>query len=79
VTEIATEKAKSVTIIVNNRSVEMPDREATGSEIKQAAGVPSDFALFREHGGNLEPVADDETLKLHEHERFRAVSGQDVS
>lgn len=72
-------KSKPVTIIVNNRPVEMPDDDATGIEIKHEAGVPDDFALYREHGGKLEEVADDEHLKLHKGERFRAVSGQDVS
>jgi hypothetical protein len=70
---------KTITITVNNRAVEMPDRAATGVGIKQAAGVPADFQLFREHGQHLDSVGDDESVKLHEGERFRAVSGQDVS
>lgn len=68
-----------VTIYVNNRPVEMPSREATGAEIKAAAPVPPDFNLYKEQGGQLIPVGDGETLKLHPNERFRAVSGQDVS
>lgn len=72
-------KPKPTTIIVNNRPVEMPDDGATGLEIKRQAGVPDDFALYREHGGKLEEVADGEHLKLHNGDRFRAVSGQDVS
>jgi hypothetical protein len=72
-------KPKAVTIVVNNRDVEMPDRDATGAQIKLQAGIPADFMLYREHGGGLEPVADDDAMKLHENERFRAVSGQDVS
>ncbi len=72
-------KPKTVMIVVNNRDVEMPDRDATGAQIKQQAEIPAEFMLYREHGGKLEPVADDEALKLHDNERFRAVSGQDVS
>jgi len=72
-------KPKPVTIVVNNRPVDMPDDEATGLEIKRQAEVPDDFTLYREHGGKLEEVADDERLKLRKGERFRAVSGQDVS
>jgi len=68
-----------VTIYVNNRPVEMPKREATGAEVKAAADVPSDFSLYIEQGGKLVPVEDDETIKIHPNERFRAVSGQDVS
>ncbi len=37
------EKQKSVTILVNNQAVEVPDREVTGLEIKRLAGVPDDF------------------------------------
>jgi hypothetical protein len=68
-----------VTIVVNNREIEMPDREATGAEIKTAAEIAIEFSLFHVHGSKLEPVADDETVKLHEKQQFRAVSGQDVS
>ena len=74
-----TPKTKPVTIEVNNRTVQMPDRLATGAEIKRHAEVPTEFMLYREQGGKLEPVANDETIKLHDDERFRAVSGQDVS
>ncbi len=74
-----TPKPKPVTIEVNNRTVQMPDREATGADIKHHAQVPAEFMLYREQGGKLEPVADDTTIKLHDNERFRAVSGQDVS
>ena len=70
---------RPVTITVNNRTVEMPDRDATGAEIKQRAGIPPEFQLFREHGSKLEAVGDADLIKLHEGERFRAVSGQDVS
>ncbi len=73
------EKQKSVTILVNNQAVEVPDREVTGLEIKRLAGVPDDFTLYRRRGSHLDEVADDETLKVHEHEEFVAVSGQDVS
>lgn len=72
-------KPKPVTIVVNNRPVGMPDDEATGIEIKRQAGVPDDFVLYLEHGGKLEEVADAEQVKLHKGQRFRAVSGQDVS
>ncbi|MGA3361623.1 MAG: multiubiquitin domain-containing protein [Solirubrobacteraceae bacterium] len=70
---------KPVMITVNNRPVEMPTDDATGAEIKQHAEVPADFHLYSEHGQKLEPVGDDEQLELHDGERFRAVSGQDVS
>jgi Multiubiquitin len=68
-----------IEIFVNNKPVQVPHDELTGAEIKAAAGVPPDFSLFHEQGGKLIPVGDDETVKVHPNERFRAVSGQDVS
>ena len=72
-------KPKLVTVVVNNRDVTVEDRELSGSELKSAAGVPPDFQLFAEHGSKLEPVGDDERVRVHNGQRFRAVSGQDVS
>jgi Multiubiquitin len=72
-------RTKAITISVNNREVTLGDREATGAQIKDAAGVPADFQLFLEHGNRLEAIGDDQILKLHKHQSFRAVSGQDVS
>jgi Multiubiquitin len=78
--QAATKKPpKTITIFVNNRTVELPDKEDTGAEIKAAADVPPDFQLFVEHGSNLDPVADADPIKVHNQQRFRAVSGQDVS
>lgn len=70
---------KTVDIFVNNREVTLPDRDVTGAEIKAAAGVPPEFQLFAERGSNLDSVGDDEEIKVRKGQRFRAVSGQDVS
>jgi len=70
---------KTITILVNNKPVEMPKEDATGLEIKEAAGVPPDFTLYLRRGSHLDEVGNDESIKLHEHEEFVAVSGQDVS
>lgn len=72
-------KQKTVTIFVNNNPVELPDRETTGQEIKEKAGVPLDFTLYRKHGSSLDEVKNETILKVHEREHFVAVSGQDVS
>jgi hypothetical protein len=72
-------KPKEVTIVVNNRDVDLHSKDVTGAEVKAAAEVPADFQLFQEHGKKLEPVTDNEQIKIHEGERFRAVSGQEVA
>ena len=69
-------KDHSVTVQVNRRDVVLPDDHVTGLQIKEAAKVPTTFKLFDPHGGE---VADDKTIHVHAHERFTAISGQDVS
>lgn len=66
----------AVLIFVNRREVEFREHHATGLEIKEKAEVPTTFKLFTPGG---EEVADDERVHLREHERFTAISGQDVS
>jgi hypothetical protein len=73
------QKPKQITITVNNRPVELTAKETTGAAIKAAAEVPADFQLYREHGSKLDPIGDGEEIKVHDGEKFRAVSGQDVS
>jgi Multiubiquitin len=72
-------KPKEITISVNNQDVDLDSKHVTGAQIKAAAGVPADFQLFREHGQKLKQIDDDEQITVHDGERFRAVSGQDVS
>lgn len=88
VNEVRTEAERHVhqTIItVNFKSVTMPERHATGIEIKQAAiaqgvNIQPDFVLFRDKGhGRRDPIRDDEKIELHEGEKFEAVPGDDNS
>lgn len=67
---------KLVEILVNNRPVGVPGHEVTSAQIKQAAGVPADFKLF---GPDGDEIGNDQTVKVKHHERFTAISGQDVS
>jgi hypothetical protein len=69
-------KPKTVTILVNNKPVELPDRHTTGAEIKREAGVPLEFKLYGPHGNE---IADDQRLTVHPREKFTAISGVDVS
>jgi multiubiquitin len=67
---------KTITILVNNRAVEISGREPTGADIKAAAGVPAEFKLYDAKGVE---IANDTRVKIHEKEKFTAISGQDVS
>ena len=68
-----------IEVIVNKKKVLLPSEHETGAQILAVAELPADFQLFIEHGEQLEPVAHDEEIKVHKEERFRAVSGQEVS
>ena len=80
-----TEKLKVVTIKVNNQPVEFRETEVTGLQIKQAAinqgvVIQTDFQLFEKQGeGKLTLIPDDKTIKIHEHEEFRATAPDDNS
>jgi hypothetical protein len=74
--EHAKPNQKPIVITVNRREVQIPDRDTTGAEIKAAAEVPPDFMLFDPHGSE---IADGTVVHVHPHERFTAISGQDVS
>lgn len=75
-TEAKKPKPKTITIFVNNRPVEIEDKRVTGAEIKAAAEIPLEFKLYNAKG---EEIANDEEIKIHQKEKFTAISGQDVS
>ncbi len=76
---------RTITISVNERHVTFHHRIVTGEQIKATAiaqdvQIQPDFVLFEVKGKDpLKQVADDETVRLHEHERFRAVAPDDNS
>jgi hypothetical protein len=69
-------KPKTIEILVNNSSVEIHDRDETGAEIKEAAGLPLDFTLYDPKGAAID---NEQSIRVRRHERFIAISGQDVS
>ncbi len=74
-----------VAVTVNERPVTLPDRTATGIEIKQAAiaqGVPIqlDFVLQQElPNGQHKVIGDHDDVKLHPRDRFTAIADDDNS
>jgi hypothetical protein len=74
-----------VRIVVNGQQVVLPDKHATGEQIKEAAigaGVPIqlDFVLseVRPHG-EQKVVPDDKQLSLKDGDEFWAIPGDDNS
>lgn len=84
--EVSTPQAHPhvVHITVNNKPVVLPTPETTGLAIKEAAitqgvNIQLSFKLFLIKGHEQVPVPDDEHLKVHEHQQFRAVAPDDNS
>ncbi len=61
------------TIYVNNKPFRTSAHDLTGSQIKSLAGVPADYELFEVRGAETVPVSDQQTVKIHEKEEFRAI------
>jgi L-cysteine desulfidase len=74
-----------IEIIVNGKPVNVPDKEVTGLEIKQAAiaqglNIQLDFLVFRDlSNGQQVAVKDDEPVKVHHKERFDILCNDDHS
>ena len=81
----AEHKSDQVQVVVNRKRVVLTGKEATGEEIKQAAiaqgdtTVQPDSRLFRREDESWVFVPDNETIKVHDGERFRAQGNQEDS
>ncbi len=60
-----------VTVIVQNRHT-FDTRLVMGRQIKERAGIPAGFALYRRVQGGNEPIADDARVELHNGDHFFA-------
>jgi hypothetical protein len=74
----------TIPVTINNQTVQLPEREMTGLEIKQAAaaqGMPIDpgFQLSVKHGHRYDVVGDTDTVRIHRHLEFLAVPPDDNS
>lgn len=80
----AQRRPPTIRVTVNRQPVDLPDRELTGMQIKEAAigqhvEIQPDFPLSVKRGGRFEPVGDNQQVRVHEHEEFLAVPPDDNS
>jgi hypothetical protein len=73
-----------IPVTINNQTVQLPEREMTGLEIKQAAaeqGLPIDtgFQLSVKHGPRYDVIGDTDTVRIHRNLEFLAVPPDDNS
>jgi ribosomal protein S9 len=74
----------TVQVTVNGQPVELPGREMTGLEVKQAAiaqgvDIELDFQLSVKRGGHYDVVGDSDPVEVHHGEEFLAVAPDDNS
>jgi hypothetical protein len=77
-------RPRTVRVTVNRFPVELPDREVTGVQIKQAAiaqgvAIQASFQLSVRRGRRYEVVGDADVVKVKRDEEFLAVAPDDNS
>lgn len=78
-------KPKTIEIEVNSRPVDMPDKDATGAEIKaeaiaQGVSIQANFVLQQElANGSSKVIGDTDVVKLHPKMSFTAIAPDDNS
>ncbi|WP_127473891.1 multiubiquitin domain-containing protein [Microbacterium sulfonylureivorans] len=82
----AADKTKNqvITITVNRKPVDLPEKHVTGLAIKEAAiaqgvAIQLDFQLSEKKGQKFRPIADTDTVTVKTGDEFRAVTGEDNS
>ena len=68
----------TITIDINGQPHDLHTDELTGTEIK-ALGHHEQGALFRLAGDERHRIADDQTVHLHDHERFEVMPEEHVA
>ncbi len=63
----------------DTRKIEFDTDRVTGLQIKQQAGVPTDYDLARRQGQKLELVTNDQTIELKNGEHFVALPPGTIS
>jgi hypothetical protein len=69
-TTAAPSKVRITTLIQSRHTLNGPT--ATGKQMKEVAGIPTDFALFRRAGGAPEAIPDDVAVEVHDGDHFFA-------
>lgn len=76
---------ETIDVTVNTKPVTLTQRKQSGLRIKEAAiaqgvGIQLDFSLYIIEGNSpLKPVADSDTIEVHNKEAFKAVAPDDTS
>lgn len=73
-----TEK-RAVKVFIDDKAYTFGDDDTTGLAIKQKAGIPDNYSLYRREHGVNEPIADDEPVELKDGDHFFSRPPSNVS
>lgn len=81
---VPTATARTITVTVNEQPVTFTEHQVTGAQIKSSAiaqgvHIQPDFTLFEVKPNGLQAIGDNDRVKLHLHQSFRAVAPDDNS
>lgn len=68
-----------VEVVINDKRYRFETNRTTGRLIKEKAGIPLNYSLYRRRPGENEPISNDEEVHLHEHEHFFSRPPSNVS
>ena len=66
-------------VVINDKKYVFEHHHRTGLEIKEKAGIPADYSLYRRMPGDNEPISNEETVDLHDGEHFFSRPPSNVS
>ena len=80
----ASKDPKTVSVVFNSLTIEIPRGEHSGAQIKAFAiaegiAIEPDFPLAVKHGNRFENVGDTDVVKVHANQEFTSVAGDDNS
>lgn len=64
---------------IGSKLYEFDTDAVTGADIKAKASIPTDYSLYRQSHGSNEPIADSETVSLHNGDHFFSRPPSNVS
>lgn len=70
---------RDVHVIIDGKPYVFETDDVTGRKIKEKAGIPADYSLYRRRHGENEPIANDEPVELKNGDDFFARPPSNVS
>ena len=77
--EAESDEHSAVKVFINDKPYVFADDDVTGKDIREKAGIPDGYSLYRRHHGSNEPISDSEPVELHHGDHFFSRPPSNVS